>query len=77
MSETAVFEKIGVNMKPHSANEFFREQRIYTERQEAFGDSAALYHDRFQNDNGSVEQRIFDRVLEMCVPVCFDGESLR
>ena len=23
------------------------------------------------------EQRIFDRVLEMCVPVCFDGESLR
>ena len=24
-----------------------------------------------------VEQRIFDRVLEMCVPVCFDGESLR
>lgn len=24
-----------------------------------------------------VEQRIFDRVLELCVPVCFDGESLR
>lgn len=24
-----------------------------------------------------VEERIFDRVLEMCVPVCFDGESLR
>ena len=23
------------------------------------------------------EQRIFDRVLEMCIPVCFDGESLR
>ncbi len=23
------------------------------------------------------EQRIYDRVLEMCVPVCFDGESLR
>lgn len=23
------------------------------------------------------QQRIFDRVLEMCVPVCFDGESLR
>ena len=22
------------------------------------------------------QQRIFDRVLEMCVPVCFDGESL-
>lgn len=24
-----------------------------------------------------VQQRIFDRVLEMCVPVCFDVESLR
>lgn len=24
-----------------------------------------------------VEQRIYDRVLELCVPVCFDGESLR
>ena len=23
------------------------------------------------------EQRIFDRVLELCVPVCFDGGSLR
>ena len=23
------------------------------------------------------ERRIFDRVLEVCVPVCFDGESLR
>ena len=23
------------------------------------------------------QQRIFDRVLEMCVPICFDGESLR
>ena len=23
------------------------------------------------------EHRIFDRVLEVCVPVCFDGESLR
>lgn len=23
------------------------------------------------------QQRIFDRVLEVCVPVCFDGESLR
>ena len=22
-------------------------------------------------------ERIFDRVLEMCVPVCFNGESLR
>lgn len=22
-------------------------------------------------------QRIFDRILELCVPVCFDGESLR
>jgi DNA replication protein DnaC len=24
-----------------------------------------------------VDQRIFDRVLEMCVPICFNGESLR
>ena len=24
-----------------------------------------------------VQQRIYDRILEMCVPVCFDGESLR
>lgn len=23
------------------------------------------------------QERIFDRVLELCVPVCFDGESLR
>ncbi|MBQ7130579.1 MAG: ATP-binding protein [Oscillospiraceae bacterium] len=23
------------------------------------------------------EKRIYDRVLEVCVPVCFDGESLR
>lgn len=23
------------------------------------------------------QQRIFDRVLEMCVPVCFEGDSLR
>jgi len=23
------------------------------------------------------EMRIFDRILELCVPVCFDGESLR
>ena len=23
------------------------------------------------------QQRIYDRILEMCVPVCFDGESLR
>ena len=23
------------------------------------------------------EKRIFDRILEMCIPVCFDGESLR
>lgn len=23
------------------------------------------------------EQRIFDRILEICVPVCFDGPSLR
>ena len=24
-----------------------------------------------------VQQRIYDRILEMCVPVCFEGESLR
>jgi len=23
------------------------------------------------------QQRIFDRILELCIPVCFDGESLR
>lgn len=30
-----------------------------------------------KNPVDMTEQRIFDRVLEMCVPVCFDGESLR
>lgn len=30
-----------------------------------------------KHPEGLVQQRIFDRVLEMCVPVCFDGESLR
>ncbi len=24
-----------------------------------------------------IEQRLFDRILEICVPVCFDGPSLR
>lgn len=133
---------------------FYAQQRLHSRRMEAFGDASALYHYRFQNDNGSVnqmeqarryvaqdkewylsgfqscdllirddfgmerqtdyareqvfniidgrylsrkplivttnlslselkhpkdmvEQRIFDRVLELCVPVCFDGESLR
>ncbi len=23
------------------------------------------------------ERRVFDRILEICVPVCFDGPSLR
>lgn len=32
---------------------------------------------RLKNPVDVVEQRIFDRILEMCVPVCFDGESLR
>jgi len=30
-----------------------------------------------KNPRDMAEQRIFDRVLELCVPVCFDGESLR
>lgn len=30
-----------------------------------------------KHPEGLVQQRIFDRVLEMCMPVCFDGESLR
>ena len=30
-----------------------------------------------KNPKDLAEQRIFDRVLEMCIPVCFDGESLR
>ena len=30
-----------------------------------------------KHPNDIVEQRIFDRVLEMCVPVCLDGASLR
>lgn len=30
-----------------------------------------------KHPNDIVEERIFDRILEMCVPVCFDGESLR
>lgn len=64
-------------------NEFFREQRIYTKRQEAFGDSAALYHYRFQNDNGSVPQleqarRYVDHWNEMCqqnLGLLFWGEA--
>lgn len=30
-----------------------------------------------KNPADIARQRIFDRVLEMCVPVCFDAESLR
>lgn len=30
-----------------------------------------------KNPADMAQQRIFDRVLEMCVPVCFDAESLR
>lgn len=30
-----------------------------------------------KNPQDMVEERIFDRVLELCVPVCFDGASLR
>ena len=27
--------------------------------------------------DNTAQRRIFDRVLEVCIPVCFDGESLR
>lgn len=30
-----------------------------------------------KHPTGITEQRIFDRLLEKCVPVCFDGDSLR
>lgn len=30
-----------------------------------------------KNPKDLAQQRIFDRILEMCVPVCFDGDSLR
>lgn len=30
-----------------------------------------------KNGKTMAEKRIYDRILEMCVPVCFDGESLR
>lgn len=30
-----------------------------------------------KNPENITEQRIYDRVLEMCVPVCFEGDSLR
>lgn len=30
-----------------------------------------------KNPSSLPEKRIYDRILEMCVPVCFDGESLR
>lgn len=36
-----------------------------------------LSPNELKHPEGLVQQRIFDRVLEMCVPVCFDGESLR
>lgn len=32
---------------------------------------------QLKNPQTMAEHRIFDRVLEMCVPVCFEGESLR
>ena len=35
-------------------NDFYRAQRLYIKRQEAFGDFDALYQYRFENDNGSV-----------------------
>ncbi len=33
--------------------------------------------DELNHPTDMVEKRIYDRVREMCVPVCFDGESLR
>ena len=30
-----------------------------------------------KNPQDLSQQRIYDRILELCVPVCFDGESLR
>ncbi len=36
-----------------------------------------LSMEQLKNPADMVEKRIFDRVRELCVPVCFDGESLR
>lgn len=33
--------------------------------------------DELSHPTDMVEKRIYDRVRELCVPVCFDGESLR
>ena len=33
--------------------------------------------DELQHPTDMVEKRIYDRLLEMCVPICFNGESLR
>lgn len=30
-----------------------------------------------KHPNDMAQTRVFDRILELCVPVCFDGESLR
>ena len=30
-----------------------------------------------KNPADMAQQRIYDRILEMCIPVCFNGESLR
>ena len=32
---------------------------------------------QLKNPQSTQEQRIFDRMLEICVPVCFDCPSLR
>lgn len=37
-------------------DDFYAQQRIHAKRMEAFGDASALYHYRFQNDNGGVKQ---------------------
>lgn len=36
--------------------DYFARQRLYEKKQEAFGDAAALYHYRFEADNGTVPQ---------------------
>ena len=32
---------------------------------------------QLKNPADMAQQRIYDRILEMCIPVCFNGESLR
>ena len=32
---------------------------------------------QLKNAGSVAEQRLYDRILEVCVPVCFDADSLR